>query len=207
MMPNILLGFGTGLISLILLKKYSTVPDITSSLLSLNIGIYFLTSKDIFTASNTILYRFGSSGLYLMRGEYWTLITSMFLHANLIHLALNMYALYILGKAVEFSLGKKAYLVMYFFSGLVGNLASAILDPMIIGVGASGAIMGLLGYMVAMEYKLTGKLSSSTIFVALFVIFGGFSANVDVIAHAGGFVVGLIWGLTRRIERRYVIYY
>ena len=80
-------------------------------------------------------------------------------------------------------------------------------DSMSVGVGASGAIMGLLGYMVAMEYRITGKLSSSTIFIALFVIFGGFSANVDVLAHAGGFSVGLIWGLLRRLRPAYTVRY
>ncbi len=108
---------------------------------------------------------------------------------------------------VELSLGRIKYLLMYFISGVVGNLLSAFLDPRTVGVGASGAIMGLLGYMVAMEYRVTGKLSSSTIFIALFVIFGGFSANVDVMAHAGGFVVGLMWGLGRRFRPAYTVSY
>ncbi len=206
-MAGVLLGIGVALFSFILFKMYSSVPEVTSALISINLGLYAMTSPNIFEANRYVLLYFGSSGLYLMHGRYYTLITSMFLHANLLHLGLNMYALYILGKVVELSLGKVKYLLMYFISGVVGNLLSAFLDPRTVGVGASGAIMGLLGYMVAMEYRVTGKLSSSTIFIALFVIFGGFSANVDVLAHAGGFIVGLIWGLSRRFRPAYTVSY
>ncbi len=206
---NILLGLGVGLFLLVLMKMYSDIPDITNLLLSANIGIYIMTAPRLFEADVGILYRYGSSGIYLLAGRYETLITSMFLHANILHIGLNMYALYILGKVVELSVGKWKYLLMYFASGIVGNILSAFLDMRAVGVGASGAIMGLLGYMVAMEYRMTGKLSASTVFIALFVIFGGFSANVDIWAHAGGFIVGLIWGLMRRFrpKPRYEVSY
>ncbi len=206
-LTEVLLGIGVTLFSFILFKMYSSIPEVTSALISINLGLYAMTSPTLFEANRYVLLYFGSSGLYLMHGRYYTLITSMFLHANILHLGLNMYALYILGKVVELSLGRVKYLLMYFISGVVGNLLSAFLDPRTVGVGASGAIMGLLGYMVAMEYRVTGKLSSSTIFIALFVIFGGFSANVDVLAHAGGFVVGLIWGLGRRFRPAYTVSY
>ncbi len=206
-LTEILLGIGVTLFSFILFKMYSSTPDVTSALISINLGLYAMTSPALLEANRYVLLYFGSSGLYLMHGRYYTLITSMFLHANILHLGLNMYALYILGKVVELSLGRIKYLLMYFISGVVGNLLSAFLDPRTVGVGASGAIMGLLGYMVAMEYRVTGKLSSSTIFIALFVIFGGFSANVDVMAHAGGFVVGLMWGLGRRFRPAYTVSY
>lgn len=200
-------GIGVALFSFILFKMYSSIPEVTSALISLNLGAYVMTSPSIIEANNRLLYAFGSSGLYLLQGRYYTLITSMFLHANLVHIGLNMYALYILGKAVELSMGRVKYLTMYFASGIVGNLLSAFLDPGVVGVGASGAIMGLLGYMVAIEYKVTGKLSPSTIFIALFVIFGGFSANVDVLAHLGGFLVGLVWGLGKKFRRAYEVGY
>ncbi len=206
-MASLLMGVGVALFSFILFKMYSSVPEVTSALISINLGLYVMTAPGLLEANRFILFYFGSSGLYLLHGRYYTLITSMFLHANILHIGLNMYALYILGKVVELSLGRVKYLLMYFISGIVGNLLSAALDPRTVGVGASGAIMGLLGYMVAMEYRMTGKLSSSTIFIALFVIFGGFSANVDVLAHAGGFLVGLIWGLGRRFRPAYTVSY
>ncbi len=206
-LTEILMGIGVTLFSFILFKMYSSVPEVTSALISINLGLYVMTAPTLLEANRYVLLYFGSSGLYLMHGRYYTLITSMFLHANILHIGLNMYALYILGKVVELSLGKVKYLLMYFISGVAGNLLSAFLDPRTVGVGASGAIMGLLGYMVAMEYRVTGKLSSSTIFIALFVIFGGFSANVDVLAHAGGFIVGLIWGLGRRFRPTYTVSY
>jgi rhomboid protease GluP len=192
-----LLGLATFLISIALIRRYSNIPEITSILISLNVGIYFLTSPTLVFADSPILFKYGSSGSYLISGKYETLITSMFLHANLIHLFLNMYALYILGRVAEISLGRTRFISLYFLSGLVGNLLSGMVDLGSVSVGASGAVMGLLGYIVAMEYRVTGKLNPSTVLIAIFVIFGGFSANVDVLAHLGGFLVGLGLGLSR----------
>lgn len=197
-----LTGLISFLISMTLLRRYSNVPEVTSFLISIDMGIYFLISPSLIRADNSILIAYGSSGLYIISGRYETLITSIFLHANLLHLFLNMYALYILGRIVEISLGKPKYLALYILSGLSGNLLSAVLDELAVGVGASGAVMGLLGYMVAMEYKLTRRLSPSTLFLAIFVIFGGFSANIDVLAHLGGFLFGLLWGLLRGFSGR-----
>ncbi|RDD53376.1 MAG: rhomboid family intramembrane serine protease [Candidatus Korarchaeota archaeon NZ13-K] len=192
-----LTGIFSFLTSIILLRRYFNVPEVTSLLISLNSGVYFLTSPGLVRADESILIAYGSSGSYLVSGRYETLLTSIFLHANLLHLFLNMYALYVLGRIVEISLGRSRYSALYLLSGLSGNLLSALVDELSVGVGASGAIMGLLGYMMAMEYRFTRRLNPSTLFIAIFVIFGGFSANVDVLAHLGGFLLGLIWGLLR----------
>jgi len=206
-MVSLLLGILAFTLALYVLKQ-SGLPPLTSLLISLNVGIYLASSKNVLYASNSVLLEWGSSGFYLYRGRFETLITSMFLHANLVHLALNMYALYVLGKALEYSLGWKRFLVLYLTSGIVGNVLSAVVDPTSIGVGASGAILGLLGYMVALEYVYTRKLSGSTVFLVLFVLFGGFSANIDVAAHVGGFVVGLAYGLSKgRVRPSYTYSY
>lgn len=200
---SLIMGIISFLLSISIFRKYSSTPEVTSLLISVNIGTYFLISPNLISADSSVLLAYGSSGFYLASGRFETLITSIFLHANLLHLFLNMYALYILGKVVEISLGRVRYAVLYFASGLSGNLLSAIADSKAVGVGASGAVMGLLGYMIATEYKLTGKLNPSTVFIAIFVIFGGFSANVDVLAHLGGFSLGLIWGLSRGVKLHY----
>lgn len=200
---SLLMGAGGFLISILLLRKYSSTPEVTSLLISANLGAYFLTSPNLISADSSILIAYGSSGFYLASGRFETLITSIFLHVNLIHLALNMYALYVLGKIVEISLGRVKYSVLYFASGISGNLLSALADSRAVGVGASGAVMGLLGYIIAMEYRLTRRLSPSTVFIAIFVIFGGFSANVDVLAHLGGFLLGLFWGLIKNLSLSY----
>ncbi len=195
-MVTILLGVLAFALVLYVLKQ-SGLPPLTSFLIALNVGIYLASSRNLLYASNSILLEWGSSGFYLYMGRVETLVTSMFLHANLVHLALNMYALYVLGKALEYSLGWKKFFLLYMASGIVGNVLSAVVDPNSIGVGASGAILGLLGYMVSLEYVYTRKLSSSTIFLVIFVLFGGFSANIDVAAHVGGFLVGFVYGLSR----------
>ncbi len=195
-MVTVLLGALAFALTLYVLKQ-SGLPPLTSFLIALNVGIYLASSRNLLYASNSILLEWGSSGFYLYRGRAETLVTSMFLHANLVHLALNMYALYVLGKALEYSLGWKRFLLLYMASGLAGNVLSAVVDPNSIGVGASGAILGLLGYMVSLEYIYTKRLSGSTLFLVIFVLFGGFSANIDVAAHVGGFAVGFLYGLMR----------
>ena len=79
-------------------------------------------------------------------GEYYRLLTSMFLHADIMHIFSNMIALLFFGTAVENNFSKIEYIIIYFISGLIGNLFSLILLPLnVISLGASGAIFGLIG--------------------------------------------------------------
>ncbi|MHA1257012.1 MAG: rhomboid family intramembrane serine protease, partial [Promethearchaeota archaeon] len=82
----------------------------------------------------------------IINGEYWRLFTSMFLHADIMHILSNMIALILFGSVVENNYSKLEYLLIYFISGLIGNLFSLLLLPLnTISLGASVAIFGLIG--------------------------------------------------------------
>jgi rhomboid protease GluP len=135
-------------------------------------------------------------------GEWWRLITVMFLHANLLHIFLNGFNLYALGKQLEALFGPVRYTAIFFISGLTGSVASFGLHDEIFAVGASGAIFGLVGALIGYfvrqrnqfgffgRYYLRSLLTTVGInFVILFFIPG-----VDNIAHLGGLVGGLVLG-------------
>jgi membrane associated rhomboid family serine protease len=133
--------------------------------------------------------------------QYWRLFSAMFLHANLIHIAFNMYALYLFGYLIEGAFGKARFVAIYFITGFLASVTSYMFsDPTAIGVGASGAIFGLLGAWVAYNYRRRGSaMASAQLRWALFLIginlFLGFSiASIDNFAHIGGLISGAAAG-------------
>ena len=84
----------------------------------------------------------------ILEGEWWRLITPMFLHIGLIHLVMNSFALYYLGTAVERIYGRYRFLFIYLFAGFAGTLASFLFSPDSISAGASGGIFGLFGALL-----------------------------------------------------------
>jgi membrane associated rhomboid family serine protease len=133
--------------------------------------------------------------------QYWRLITPVFLHAGLIHLAFNSYALYLLGFLVEESFGKARFLVLYFGAGFLASVTSFTIGPVQqVGVGASGAIFGLLGAWVAFNYRRrTSPMASANLrwalmMIGLNVILGFSIPGIDWRAHFGGLVAGALLG-------------
>ncbi len=129
-------------------------------------------------------------------GQYWRLLTVMVLHAGIIHWAFNSYALYLFGPMLESLLGPVRFLTLYVGSGLAGAGASLAFNHTQLGVGASGAIFGLLGALVAFFYRrrdMGGRapLQSLLVILAFNVFIGARAANVDNFAHGGGFLAGL----------------
>lgn len=130
--------------------------------------------------------------------EYYRLITSMFLHGSIIHIGFNMYALYILGPVVERYYGKSKFLLIYFVSGILGNLFSCLFASEItFSLGASGAIFGLLGSIAYFTYyyraTIQGLLKSQIIpTIAVNLLIGFMLPGIDVSAHVGGLVGGLL---------------
>ena len=131
-------------------------------------------------------------------GEPWRMITSMFLHYGLIHLAVNMYALFVLGSSLEPALGTTRFLLVYFFCGIGAGIASLIFNIYTPSAGASGALFGLFGYRLGAEiignFHDRQKLLNIFLNFVVFVIINAAIAsgvNVDVAGHAGGFFGGL----------------
>jgi membrane associated rhomboid family serine protease len=134
---------------------------------------------------------------YVMKGEYWRLVTCMFMHWGIIHLVVNMYALYTLAKLIEEAFGGVYVWMLYLLTGIGAGIASLHFNLYVVSAGASGAIFGLYGYVIVRQVLvnfrdrqvLTNVLINFGIFVAInYFISKGMA--VDTAAHIGGFVVG-----------------
>ena len=145
-----------------------------------------------------VLIKYGANlDVLVKNGEYYRLLTSMFLHSGLLHLFFNMYALYIIGPQVESFFGKTKYLIIYLLSGISGSLLSIAFNVNTVSVGASGAIFGLFGALLYFGYNYRGYLGNvikSQILpvVIINLIFGFISTGVDVAGHIGGLIGGII---------------
>lgn len=182
-------------------------PRVTFILLSVLIAVFIIeiiqgSSLDAAGDAQVLLDLGAKSNARIIQGEYWRLITAMFLHAGLLHIAFNGYALLIFGQQIESFYGAARFLAIYFVGGLAGGIASFAFSPAL-SVGASGAIMGVLGAMGAffwVQRRLLGAAGRLQLWNAL-VIFGlnvvlGLAQNevIDNSAHIVGFLGGLALG-------------
>ena len=173
-------------------------PIITYILIALNI-LVFLAMYLIGNGSydiNTLLDFGANYAEYVKAGEYYRLLTSSFLHIGLLHLIFNMYALYIIGPQIESFYGKTKYLIIYLFSAIMGSLFSCLFTKSI-SAGASGAIFGLFGALIYFGYHYRvylGNVIRSQIIPLLLINFslGFLLSGIDVSAHIGGFIGGLL---------------
>lgn len=144
-------------------------------------------------------------------GEWWRLITALFVHFGMIHLLFNMWALVAFGALSERLLGITNFVFIYFVAGIAANLASISLRPSIDTAGASGAIFGILGAVLAVYWRKKSTLPFTVIrsegtlvfmFASLALLGGFLNKGVDNVAHLGGLVTGLLLGFTLfRTER------
>jgi rhomboid protease GluP len=150
----------------------------------------------------------------VLAGQVWRLATAMFLHAGILHLLVNAWALYQLGALVEILLGSARLAAIYFASGLVGSLASVAWDlatgRAVPSVGASGAIFGLLGALIAFLLRHRDRLrpeARSLLLQLLFwaginIVFGFTTPMIDNAAHLGGLAAGFVLGAFVRPRAR-----
>ena len=145
----------------------------------------------------------GNFGPLTLSGQWWRLITYMFLHGGLMHIAFNMWCLWDLGKLCESLYGRWTFAAVYLLTGIAAGIASIAWNPGVLSVGASGAIFGLAGALIASFYlgefslpsfAIRGTLRSLVFFVGFNVLFGTMFPGIDNAAHVGGLVSGLILG-------------
>jgi len=170
-------------------------PYITYVLIAINVLLYLLPI--LLGYYNEIVIRFCMHGPSIRAGEYYRLITACFLHGNIMHLFFNMYALYVIGSQIENYLGRIKYLVIFFISGILGNLFSMIFNGAIPSLGASGAIFGLMGALLYFGYHyrvyLGSVLKNQLIPIILLNLGLGFILQgVDNFAHIGGLIGGVM---------------
>ncbi len=137
------------------------------------------------------------------RGEYYRLITSIFVHAGLLHLGMNMLVLWIVGRSLEPVLGHVRFLTVFFVAGFGGAVASYWFNsPMVAGVGASGAIFGLFGAMFMIGRELRVNTQEVVTMIGLNLVLGFVIPGVDWHAHVGGLITGALVGWTLIPGRR-----
>jgi len=172
-----------------------------------NVIVYVYTSilsGNFLETSMSVMSSLGQFNYYVLNyGYYWQLFTSMFVHANLAHLANNMIFLLIFGLRAEELFTEKEYLAIYFVSGLFGNILTLLLGPDVVSVGASGAIFGVFGACIVYIYQ--SIIAVAFYSMILFMMSSG--AGVNVFAHFGGLVIGLLLGYYFAKMRRYSIVY
>ena len=179
--------------------RFENAP-VTGALLILICVIYGLTTFD----KNEVLYRFGAIDARLItQHEYWRAVTGMFLHANLVHLLANAFSLWQLGTLYEVMFGSRRFAFIYFTTGIIASLASALFTfgP---SVGASGAVLGILGAFIFSilrspqwrHERWTRSLIAQLIFwAAVNLLLPLEIKNIDSVAHIAGLISGLILGL------------
>jgi rhomboid protease GluP len=156
------------------------------------------------TADGEAMVRLGSNySVLTLGGQWWRLFTSMFLHFGAIHLLLNMWVLWSVGPTVERLFGSLYFALLYTFAGLCGSIASLLWHPLINSAGASGAIFGLFGGLLAFVINprthipasiMSAQRNSALAFIAYNLIYGVSRTGIDNAAHVGGLIGGLLIG-------------
>ena len=170
-------------------------PIITYILILVNVLLYVVPI--IYNKQNTVLSNFCIYKDSILGGEYYRLITGTFLHANLIHLLFNMYALFVLGSQLESFVGKIKFTIIYLFSAVTGSLLSMLFLKNGVSVGASGAVFGLMGALLyfGLHYRVyLGSVVRTNILpiIILNLSLGFMLKGVDNWAHMGGLIGGLL---------------
>ena len=180
--------------------------SLTHILFGANVAVYLamaIGSGTVVNFSGHALLFGANYGPYTLTGQWWRLLTYMFMHGGILHIAFNMWCLWDLGALAESLYGRVTYGAIYIITGAGAGLASVAWNPGVLSVGASGAIFGLAGALIASFYlgefslpsvALRGTLRSLLIFAAFNLFFGTMFAGVDNAAHIGGLVIGLILG-------------
>jgi len=142
-------------------------------------------------------------GPLTVSGQWWRLLTCVFIHGGLLHIGFNMWCLWNLGRLAESVYGHWTFASVYLITGLAASLASVIWNPVVLSVGASGAIFGIAGALIASFYlgefsmpraAVSGVLRSVLIFAGYSLVFGAMSYGTDNAAHIGGLLMGLLLG-------------
>ncbi|AWM38520.1 Rhomboid protease GluP [Gemmata obscuriglobus] len=190
------------------LTEITPRPTVTRVLVAINLVIFGLmgaSGLSLNQPSPAELLKWGADfGPNTLNGEWWRALTCMFVHIGILHILMNMWVLSATGPLVERMLGNAGFLVAYLVSGLGGSLASLWLNPGVVSAGASGAVFGIYGALLGLLQRqrtsippaaLTGLKNSGLGFLAYNVFFGLTQPNIDLAAHAGGFVTGFLCGL------------
>ena len=188
-------------------RRSESSITLTQLIFGANIAVFLATalaSGSAINISGEVNFHYGANfGPYTLSGEWWRLLTYMFLHGGATHIFFNMWCLWDLGRLCESLYGRWTFAGIYLITGVSGGLASIAWNPRVLSVGASGAIFGLAGALIASFYlgefslpraAISGTLRSLVIFAVFNLGFGQLFGGIDNACHIGGLVSGLILG-------------
>ena len=169
---------------------------VTRTLIAINVVVYLITAVQgagINAPGGRLFNDMFLYGPFVAHGDWWRLITAAFLHASILHIGLNMYVLWIIGRPVEQYLGRARFLGLYFVSGLAGSAGALVLTPTALTVGASGAIFGILGALLIIEWQTTGRLAGNAMtWIVINLALSFVISNVSIGGHVGGLIGGIL---------------
>ncbi|MCU1453679.1 MAG: rhomboid family intrarane serine protease [Acidimicrobiales bacterium] len=185
----------------------STRAVVTRLLVAVNVAVFVLglvlrfpnqsVGDALANGSTRLLYDGGLAAPFVATGDWWRVFSAGFLHIGFIHLGFNMYALWWLGHEIERAFGWAKMLAIYVVSLLAGSLGALILSPNSLTAGASGAIYGLLGAIVAVYRSRGVRVQDTPIFGILvinFIFTAVLASHISVGGHIGGFIGGFVAG-------------
>ena len=178
-------------------------PMITYWLIAVNVILYVIPI--LFGQYNDLINNYSVWGPAIREGQYYRLLTGIFLHGGILHLLFNCYALYVIGSQVENFLGRIKFAIIYLVAGISGALFSVIFGGNFASIGASGAIFGLMGSLVYFGYHYRvylGNVVKSQIIplILLNLALGFFMSGVDNFAHIGGLIGGTLMSIALGVK-------
>lgn len=191
-----------------MLLQVTPHAPVTPALVAANALMFVIATAlggGLIVADPAVMIRLGTDYTPLtLGGQWWRLLTSTFLHFGLLHIALNMWALYMNGLLAERIFGSARYLVIYLVAGVSGSVASLLWHPIVNGAGASGAIFGVLGALIAFfliskggvpKSVIKAQRASAMVLVVYSLMNGARYGGIDNAAHIGGLVAGFVMGM------------
>ncbi|MEM3626653.1 MAG: rhomboid family intramembrane serine protease [Candidatus Bathyarchaeia archaeon] len=184
----------------------------TFAIIALNVIVYVYTSLqggNFLETNYEMLLQYGQVNYFVLyRGWCWQLLTAMFVHVNIIHLLGNILFLFVFGVRAEELFALSEYLLIYFASGLAGNLLTLLFGPFAPpSAGASGAIFGLFGACTIYVRRAIGSSIVGALLYAFFLLMINVGPNVNILAHLGGLAVGLLIGYLLAARRKPKVVY
>lgn len=180
-------------------KQYISYYPVVSIIIAINVLTYIGTILP--GIGDEILFRGMSINGFILEGDYYRIVTSMFLHGGFLHLLFNMFSLFLFGPELEKFAGKVRFITIYFVSGIIGNIITLFAEPdyWYASVGASGAIFGMIGAFGALVYytrHIFPQLKQIILpIIIISVVMTFIQPNINIAAHLGGMACGFLIGL------------
>ncbi|MFD1317892.1 rhomboid family intramembrane serine protease [Loigolactobacillus zhaoyuanensis] len=180
------------------LNQWRNEPYMMYFFLGLQILVYLVMTLFGGSQDSNVLIFFGAKvNVLIQQGEWWRLLTPVFLHSGLMHIAVNSVTLYFIGMQIESLFGHWRFTLIYLLSGITGNIASFVFNPGI-SVGASTALFGLFGafFMLMEAFRQNSGIRAMGqqfgLFILLNLAFDLFNPGIDLAGHIGGLLGGFL---------------